>query len=100
MAIGEQADNQPFNEVFLANDDLIDFVKQRLNEPGCRLNFGVDGSGRPSAACARVHSRICAPIGRRFKSYSSRLSGAASPAITAARRGASSMVSPKPWLRP
>ena len=32
VAIGQQADDQPFQQVFLADDDFVDFIKQRLHK--------------------------------------------------------------------
>jgi len=34
VAVGEQADDQPFRQILLADDDLAEFVKQRcVNAP-------------------------------------------------------------------
>ena len=32
MAIGQQPDDEPFDQIFLADDDLVDFVEQRLHK--------------------------------------------------------------------
>ena len=42
MAVGQQSNNKPFHQIFLADDDLVDFIEQRLDECACLLNLCVD----------------------------------------------------------
>src|SRR5258708_455336 len=41
MAIGEQADDQSFDVIGLADDHLADFTKKRTHKRACPLNFTV-----------------------------------------------------------
>ena len=43
VAVGEQADDQPFGQIILADDDLAEFVKQRVREGARFLDCFVDG---------------------------------------------------------
>lgn len=44
MAVGEKAYDESFDEVFLADDDLVDFGLERVKEGASGLDFGVDGT--------------------------------------------------------
>ena len=44
VAVGEQADDQPFGQIILADDDLAEFVKQRVREGARFLDRFVDGA--------------------------------------------------------
>ena len=50
MAVGEQADDQPLGQIMLADDDLAEFVKQRVREGARFLDRFVDGVD----SCAHV----------------------------------------------
>ena len=43
VAVGQQADDQPLDQVGLADDDLAHFVKQRAHERAGFLHRFVDG---------------------------------------------------------
>ena len=42
VAIGQQPDNEPLDQVFLADDDLVNFVQQRWHERAGLLHLGID----------------------------------------------------------
>ncbi len=42
MAVGEQADGQPFDQVMLPDNDLAEFVKQGMRESPGFLDCVVD----------------------------------------------------------
>ena len=42
VAVGEQADDEPFDQIGLADDDLADFVKEGADESAGSLDFFVD----------------------------------------------------------
>ena len=44
VAVGQQADDQPLDQIILADDDLAEFVKQRVREGARFLDRFVDGS--------------------------------------------------------
>ena len=44
VAVGEQADDQPLGQIVLADDDLAEFVKQRVREGARFLDRFVDGT--------------------------------------------------------
>ena len=59
MAVGQQADDQPLGQIILPDDDLAEFVKQRMRERTRFLDRFVDGVD----SCAHVsnsffHGRI------------------------------------------
>ena len=43
MAVGKQANDQPLDEHFLADDDLAHFPQQRLYEGARAFDFLIDG---------------------------------------------------------
>ena len=43
VAVGEQADDQPLDQIVLADDDLADFVEERPHEGAGFLHRFVDG---------------------------------------------------------
>ena len=44
MSIGQQTNQETIDQIFLADDDLIDFVEQRLHKGAGLLDFRVDGA--------------------------------------------------------
>ena len=50
VAVGQQADDQPLGQIILADDDLAEFVKQRVREGARFLDRFVDGID----SCAHV----------------------------------------------
>ena len=44
MAVGEESNNEPLDQIFLADDDLVDFIEQRLHEGAGLLHLGVDST--------------------------------------------------------
>ena len=50
VAVGQQADDQPLGQIILADDDLAEFVKQRVREGTRFLDRFVDGVD----SCAHV----------------------------------------------
>ena len=42
VAVGQQADDQPLDQIFLADDDLAEFVEQRMRERAGFLDCFVD----------------------------------------------------------
>jgi hypothetical protein len=64
VAVGEQADDETFDEVALADDDLVDLGEKGADERGGALDFLVDGGD------AGAHAGSLMPKGQK---------GAASP---------------------
>src|SRR5439155_22763011 len=44
MAVGQQPNNEPFDQIFLADDDFVDFIEQRLDECAGLLHLRIDGA--------------------------------------------------------
>ena len=44
MAVGQQPYDEPLDQVFLTDDDLVDFVEQRRHEQAGLLHLGIDGA--------------------------------------------------------
>jgi hypothetical protein len=43
VAVGQQADDQPLGQIILADDDLAEFIEQRMREGARLLDRFVDG---------------------------------------------------------
>ena len=54
VAVGQQADDQPLGEILLADDDLAEFVKQRMRERARFLDRFVNGVD----SCAHVFLKM------------------------------------------
>jgi hypothetical protein len=66
VAVGQQADDQPLGQIILADDDLAEFVKQRMRERARFLDRFVDGVD----SCAHMDDHLT-KFPRTFKRKSS-----------------------------
>ena len=44
MAVGQEPNDEPLDQIFLADDDFVDFVEQRLHERAGLLHLCVDSA--------------------------------------------------------
>ena len=57
VAVGQQADDEPLDQIALADDDFAEFVEQRAREGARFLDRFVDGADSSVHLCKKVTER-------------------------------------------